>query len=140
MVESNLHLFLKKRAIDYLSQDGYSTYLEPAWSPVPYVQWQNYRPDILGVKIHPTCSEYAFVECETRPRLERISKKKTASITLQSKLTGPTNLRLILAVPTGTLHALSMRVRRHWEIWIIDYESGVINKINRVKKQTAAAL
>ncbi len=140
MVESNLHLYLKKRAIHYLSQDGYSTYLEPAWSPVPYVQWQNYRPDILGVKIYPSFSEYAFVECETRPRLERISKKKTASITLQSKLTGPTNLRLILAVPTGTLHALSMRVRRHWEIWIIDYLSGAISKIDRVNNLTAAAL
>ncbi len=140
MVESNLHLYLKKRAIDYLSQDGYSTYLEPAWSPVPYVQWQNYRPDILGVKIYPSFSEYAFVECETRPRLERISRKKTDSIVLQSKLTGPTHLRLILAVPTGTLRALNMRVRRHWEIWIIDYLSGAISKIDRVNNLTAAAL
>ena len=140
MGESNLHIFLKKRAIDYLSQEGYFTYLEPAWSPVSYVQWQNYRPDILGVKIHPTCSEYAFVECETRPRLERISKKKTASITLQSKLTGPTHLRLILAVPTGTLRALNMRVRRRWEIWIIDQISGAINKIDRVNKRTADAV
>ena len=139
MVESNLHLFLKKRAIDDLSRDGYATYLEPAWSPVPYVKWQNYRPDILAVKIHPSCSEYAFVECETRPRLERISRKKTDSITLQSRLTGPTHLRLILAVPNGTLHALSMRVRRHWEIWIINYVSGAINKIDRVGDRKAAA-
>ena len=140
MVESNLHIFLKKRAIEYLTQYGYSTYLEPAWSPVPYVQWQNYRPDILGVKIHPTCSEYAFVECETRPRLKRISKKRTASITFQSKLTGPTHLRLILAIPTGTLRALNLRVRRHWEIWIIDYVSGAINKIDRLDSEKAAAL
>ncbi|MCZ6613822.1 MAG: hypothetical protein O6762_03980 [Thaumarchaeota archaeon] len=132
MVESYLHLFLKKRAIDCLSQAGYATYLEPAWSPVPYVQWQNYRPDVLGVKTAQDVSEYAFVECETRPRLERISKKKTSTISYQTKLTGTSNIRLILVIPAGTLRNLSMKVRRQWEIWIIDRISGTINKIDRM--------
>lgn len=112
MSESRLHTSLKEVVEEALRNDGFSTYVEPEWPPVNLVSWWGYRPDVFGVRRYTDSDEYAFVECETKPRFTRILEKKTTSIVVQSRLLANTHKRLILAIPSGTLRMLNMKVRR----------------------------
>lgn len=126
MAESHLHRLLKAASMRTLREDGYSIYPEPEHSPLQYLSWNSYRPDIFGMKSLNGVDEYAFVECETRPRLKRILSKNYISITVQTQLARYTRNRMVLAIPTGTLRNLDTSIRKHWEIWIINQRFGRI--------------
>ncbi len=124
MAESELHRFLKEASVKALREDGFTTYTEPEWSSVQFLTWRSYGPDILGIRNSNGTDEYAFVECETKPRPKRILAKNTVSIGVQTKLMKDTRSRLILTIPNGTLRGLDMGIRRDWELWAVDRLSG----------------
>jgi hypothetical protein len=132
MAESQIHLFMKNAVSEALRNDDFMTYMEPDTPPFDSVTWGAYRPDVLGVKHCDSFDAYAFAECETKPRINRILAKKTASIIVQSRLLKRTQRRLILAIPSGTLKILDMQVRRWWEIWIVNKHSGIVSIIEKV--------
>jgi hypothetical protein len=132
MAESQLHRFLKQTAIERLEAGGFRTYLEPDWSPLDLVSWQEYRPDIFGIREEGGLDEYAFVECETKPETNRILRKKVRLILIQSRLLRQTQRRMILTVPRHTLGTFDLRIRKFWEIWLVDIPSKKITSIERV--------
>ena len=120
VAESELHRFLKRAAAETLEEQGFTIYFEPEWSPVDLLEWQNYRPDIFGIKSERRVDEYAFVECETNPNPKRILKKNVASIAIQTRLMRKTKSRKILAIPTTKADSLDSSVRTLWEVWAIE--------------------
>ncbi|MBI4258368.1 MAG: hypothetical protein HY619_05385 [Thaumarchaeota archaeon] len=124
MAESYLHRILKAVSMRTLRENSYTIYPEPEYSPIQYLSWFSYRPDIFGVRSVEGADEYAFVECETKPRMKRILSKNYLSISVQSRLAKETRSRMILAIPTGTLRNLDTKIRERWEIWIINQRLG----------------
>ena len=115
-----------------LRNDDFTIWMEPDGPPFDSVTWGAYRPDVFGIKHCDGVDAYAFAECETKPRINRILAKKTASIIVQSRLLKHTQRRLILAIPSGTLNVLDIQVRRWWEIWIVNKHSGIVSIIEKV--------
>ncbi len=128
MRESDRHRFLKEAAVRVLEQEGFTIYLEPGWSPIEFLKWSRYRPDILAARRRGENNDYRLVECETKPRLRRILAKNTGSISVQATLLGKTQISKVLVIPTGTLKALDMKIRRNWTIWLINTKSGEIKR------------
>ncbi|MFQ6011905.1 MAG: hypothetical protein ACE5KG_07015 [Nitrososphaerales archaeon] len=128
MTESDLHRLLKAAAIRVLKRQDFNIYLEPEWSPLELLAWARYRPDILAARRMGEGNDYALVECEIKPRLQRILAKNTQSITVQATLRGRTKLSKILVIPSGTLKALDMKIRRNWTIWVVSPGTGEVKR------------
>jgi len=136
-VEGSFHRFLKQAAFDELQEEGYDLYVEPAEPPLERIAWSLYRPDLLGLASGKTILSLVLVECETNPDTTRMMGKTSKirrSFTVQRRLGERHLLRLLLVIPPGTLHRVSnRRVRRLWEIWIVDGTGGVTYKIPQLE-------
>ncbi len=119
MAESLLHRLLKLRVSNDLEREGYRVFPEPLFPPDQAVDWFAYRPDLFAVRVRSDGDDYALVECETNPNMYRFRSKNFASLCFQPKICQLDNLRKILAVPTGKLRAVDLRLRDGWEIWVV---------------------
>jgi hypothetical protein len=113
---------MKESVSRQLTEEGYSVFLEPPYSPSRFMTWASYRPDLFGVRATAGRQEYALVECETRPSGRRLASKNFRSVDVQTRLNSDLSLRRILVVPRGKLASVDSSVRRSWETWI--FESG----------------
>jgi hypothetical protein len=137
-LEGNFHKSLKEWVANELQKQKYSIYYEPSESPLERLCWDYYRPDILALKSFSLNLEVVLVECETKPNLKRLLKK-TAKIqhylTLQKMLDEKVSLTPLLVIPPFNLNKIiSCKVRKFWEIWIINNTGKILDKISRVKK------
>jgi hypothetical protein len=132
-VESSFHQLLKEVASDELEKEGYDLYVEPSEPPEERLAWRFYRPDILGLMHSQTMLSLVFVECETNPRMRRISGKISKirrSFVAQKRLNEDHLLRLLLVIPPGVLHrVVNSKIRRTCEIWIVNKSGNIIHKI-----------
>ncbi len=121
MAESDLHRRLKESVSRELQKEGYSIFEEPIFSPSPSVGWCRYRPDLFGAKTNQEGEDFVLVECETRPSTKKLISKNFQGVWLQTHISHANHMRRILAIPPGTLRGLDLRVRREWEIWIVEH-------------------
>ncbi len=128
--ESGLHLMMKSSAAEELEKENYLVFEEPLFPPGREVRWHSYRPDLFGVRASIESKEYAFVECETRPNIHRLLRKRYDTICIQTDLQRRSSVRRILAIPRGKLTAMDLSVRHDWEVWIVG--ERVFTKIPRV--------
>ncbi len=120
MAESTLHIDMKTAVASELVREGYEVIEEPPWPPNRFISWEAYRPDLMGLFDREGAEEYAFIECETHPRMPRLLSKNIWRIELQSRIDRQSRLRRILVVPRGKLGAVDPKLRRCCEIWIAD--------------------
>jgi len=136
-VEGSFHQLLKQTAFNELEKEGYELYVEPSEPPLERIVWSLYRPDILGLTCDQATLSLVLVECETNPDTRRMMGKTLKirrSFAVQRRLDERHLLRLLLIIPPGTLHRVSnRRVRRLWEIWIVDETGGVTYKIPQLE-------
>ena len=101
------------------------------------IVWSLYRPDLLGLTCDENMLSLVLVECETNPDTRRMMGKTLKirrSFAVQRRLDERHLFRLLLVIPPGTLHRVSnRRVRRLWEIWIVDETGGVTYKIPQLE-------
>lgn len=121
---------MKSSVAEELEKENYLIFEEPLFPPSRDITWHTYRPDLFGVRASTVSKEYAFVECETRPNIHRLRRKRYDTISVQTDLQRPSSVRRILAVPRGKLTAMDLRVRHDWEVWIVG--ERVFTKIPRV--------
>ena len=133
MGESQLHQFLKQTAVRSLEAEGFTTYLEPDWSPISLLDWVSYRPDVFAVRRCCDTDEYAFVECETKPHTSRILDKSTNTIKIQARLMRRTLKRMILTIHSGTIGCLDLKMRRYWGIWLANKVNGEVEVIRMLE-------
>ncbi len=130
LAESSLHRRMKSDVTSQLEMEGYSVIREPLAPPAGFLEWERYRPDLLGIKMRDGALAYAFVECETHPSTRRLNSKNYHSVVAQGVLDCSLSLRRIVVVPHGTLRRLDPKVRIHWEVWV--YGEGDFDKIRAV--------
>jgi hypothetical protein len=121
---------MKSSVAEDLEKENYLIFEEPLFPPTRDITWHTYRPDLFGVRASTESKEYAFVECETRPNIQRLTRKRYDTISVQTDLQRLSSVRRILAVPRGKLTAMDLRVRHDWEVWIVG--ERVFTKIPRV--------
>ena len=97
----------------------YSVLEEPLYPPSQRVSWSSYRPDLLGFRSSGGRDEVVIVECETHPSMARFTSKNYSSLWFEPSVLSQGSIRRILAVPRGTLHAVDLRLRGEWEIWVL---------------------
>lgn len=136
-MEGSFHKFLKNRVANELQKQKYSIYYEPLESPLERLWWDYYRPDILALKNLSLNLKVVLVECETKPNLKRLLEK-TAKIHnylfLQKMLDEKVSIIPLLVIPPFNLSKIiSCKVRKFWEIWIINNTGKILDKISRVK-------
>jgi hypothetical protein len=102
-----------------LERDRYTVLEEPLFPPSRRVSWSGYRPDLLAYRSGPQTEEVAIVECETHPSMGRFVAKNFSSLWFVPTVQCQGSLRRILAVPRGKLHAVDLRLRSQWEIWVL---------------------
>lgn len=133
-MESAQHTLLKRAAMNELTLDGYSLFVEPTYPPVKMLRWSAYRPDVLGVIYNESETRLALAECETAPRTGRVREKASkieGTITLQKRLDEEHSIRPILVIPWGRLGKMMYPgIRKLWEIWLVDH-AGHVNRIPR---------
>ncbi|MBI2185459.1 MAG: hypothetical protein HYU39_10950 [Thaumarchaeota archaeon] len=120
MSESPIHKAPKETVARDLNNEGYRVFFEPLYSPLENIDWRRYHPDLLAVRKRPEGEDIVVVECETKPNIRRLESKNLASLRIQSKLFHQAHLRRILVIPAGRLGSLDLKVRREWEIWIVE--------------------
>jgi hypothetical protein len=101
-----------------LERERYEVVEEPLVPP-RRATWRGYRPDLLGYRSEGGAEELVIVECETRPSVRNLDAKKHSTVWFQPRIDGPGSVRRILAVPEGGLHRIDLKVREHWEVWIL---------------------
>ena len=121
---------MKSSVAEELEKENYLVFEEPLFPPNREVSWHTYRPDLFGVRSSSECKEYAFVECETRPNINRLLRKRYDTICVQTDLQRRSSVRRILAIPRGKLTAMDLIIRHEWEVWIVG--ERVFTKIPRV--------
>ena len=136
-MEGSFHKFLKNRVANELQKQKYSIYYEPLESPLERLWWDYYRPDILALKNLSLNLKVVLVECETKPNLKRLLEK-TAKIHnylfLQKMLDEKVSIIPLLVIPPFNLKKIiSCKVRKFWEIWIMNNTGKILDKISRVK-------
>jgi hypothetical protein len=114
-----------------LEREGYRVVEEPPFPPARWISWSTYRPDLLGFREREQKEEVAIVECETRPSMNRFRSKNYSSLWFQPSVLSEGSIRRILAVPRGRLGAVDLRLRREWEIWVLN-ERGPTTRLSRV--------
>jgi hypothetical protein len=123
MAESDLHRHMKALISKDLEGEGYWMMEEPLFPPGEEVSWFAYRPDLFGVRASGGSRDYVIVECETHPNMKRLLAKRFSSLSIQTQLARHCGLKKILAVPSGTLSAIDMGIRREWDVWIVGNRS-----------------
>ncbi|MGA2665127.1 MAG: hypothetical protein ABSF83_09305 [Nitrososphaerales archaeon] len=118
-MESELHRSMKLMVRCELESQRYRVVEEPPYPPTRRISWTAYRPDLLGLRSEPGVEEVAIVECETHPSMTRFAAKNHTSLWFEPEIFREGSIRRILAVPRGRLHAVDLRLRRHWEIWVL---------------------
>jgi hypothetical protein len=136
-LEGNLHKSLKDRVANELQKQKFSVYYEPLKSPLERLWWDYYRPDILALKNLSLNLKVVLVECETKPNLKRLLKKTSKIqhyLFLQKMLDEKVSITPLLVIPPFNLNKIiSCKVRKLWEIWIINNTGKILDKISRVK-------
>jgi hypothetical protein len=116
-----------------LLTEGYILYAEPLASPVKRIAWSAYRPDIFGLHVTQNLFKLVFVECETAPTKTKVNKKTTqikTTFRFQKRLNELHHLRSLLVIPPLTFNKInSKRIRRFWEVWIINHNGTIVHKI-----------
>ncbi|MBT8172368.1 hypothetical protein KJN74_05815 [Candidatus Bathyarchaeota archaeon] len=134
-MEGSLHKFLKDIVAKELKKQEYLIYFEPLESPFDRLWWEYYRPDILAIKSWKKNLNIILVECETKPNMKRLLQKTDKLqkfLSLQKKLHEKTTIIPILVIPPNNLKKIiSLKIRRIWEIWIINDEGKILHKIVR---------
>ena len=102
-----------------LERERYAIVEEPLYPPGQKMSWSSYRPDLLGYRAEGGTEELVLVECETRPSMLRFRSKNYSSVWFQPDLFRRGSVRRILAIPQGKLRAVDMKLRAHWEIWVL---------------------
>jgi len=102
-----------------LESEHYAVVEEPLFPPGGKASWSGYRPDLLGYRLEDDAENLALVECETRPNMVRFRSKNHSSVSFQLCLFRRGSVRKILAVPQGRLGTVDMKLRDHWEIWVL---------------------
>ena len=117
--ESELHRSMKGVMRTELESEGYFVFEEPLFPPTRRLSWSGYRPDLLGFRRDGCGEEVVIVECETRPNMKRFTSKNHTSVSFQASIISEGRVRRILAIPRGRLHAVDLRIRAGWEVWIL---------------------
>lgn len=120
---------MKRMVSEELERESYRLVEEPPCSPSRRISWSAYRPDLLGFRADSNTEEIVIVECETHPSMNRFRSKNFASLWFQPTVFRDGRIRRILAVPRGKLHLVDMRLRNHWEIWVLG-SNGPIQRIS----------
>ena len=114
-----------------LELNHYRVVEEPLFPPSSRVYWSAYRPDLLAFRSGATREEVAVVECETHPNMARFASKNYSSLWFEPSILHEGSIRRILAIPQGRLHAVDMRLRQQWEIWVLGSTSP-LEKISTI--------
>jgi hypothetical protein len=100
--------------------------------------WQSYKPDVLAIKQSDTNQIIVLVECETKPSRKRVltkTKQIKNNLQLQKQLFKNTALLPLLVIPPNNLQKILFSpIRKFWEIWIINQEGQIKNKIPRTQE------
>ena len=131
VAESDLHRMMKGMVRSELELDRYRVIEEPAYPPLRTMSWSAYRPDLLGFRSDVRIDEIAIVECETHPSMTRFLSKNYSSLWFEPSVLHEGSIRRILAVPRGKLHAVDLRLRKQWEIWVLG-STGPLEKISTI--------
>src|SRR5579864_5196475 len=118
-MESDLHRSMKSMVRCELELDHYRVVEEPLFPPSRRISWVAYRPDLLGFRSDGRVDEIAVVECETHPSMTRFISKNHSSLWFEPSIFHEGSIRRILAVPRGRFHAVDLRLRHQWEIWVL---------------------
>ncbi|MDA4113918.1 MAG: hypothetical protein OK474_07715 [Thaumarchaeota archaeon] len=129
VAESDLHRSMKSMVRSELELDSYRVLEEPPYPPLRRMSWTAYRPDLLGFRSDMRTEEIAIVECETHPSMTRFLSKNYSSLWFEPSIFHEGSIRRILAVPRGKLHAVDMKLRKQWEIWVLG-SKGPLEKIS----------
>ena len=136
-MEGSFHKLLKERVANELQKQNYSIYYEPLESPLERLWWDFYRPDILALRNLSCSLKVVLVECETKPNLKRLLKKTQKIqhyLIIQKMLNEKVSITPLLVIPPFNLSKIiSCKVRKFWEIWIINNTGKILDKISRVK-------
>ena len=118
-----------------LENQDYLIYFEPLESPLNYLCWEYYRPDLLAVKCCSSNLDIIMVECETKPNMNRVLQKTNKIqkyLSLQKKLNEKATIFPLIVIPPFNLNKIiSTKVRKLWEIWIINDSGKILHKIPR---------
>ena len=133
--EGQLNKLHKESVAKELQKQNYTIYYEPLESPLKFLLWHSYRPDILAIKQSNPVQKIVLVECETNPNRQRVLTKKKQikkNLSLQKQLLKNTNVLPILVIPPNNLEKMIFSpIRRFWEIWIINQKGQIKHKISR---------
>lgn len=136
-MEGEYHKLMKITVLTELKKEGYELYLEPLESPIESLDWDYYRPDLIGIITNQNLLEIVLVECETKPNfvnLEQKASKIKHTFKLQKQLNKKNRLKFLLAIPFGTLNKINhSKNRRLWDIWIINNKGNIIHKIPQLE-------
>jgi hypothetical protein len=110
---------MKSMMREELEHESYRLVEEPLFPPSKRISWSTYRPDLLGFRADSKTEEVVIVECETRPSMNRFRSKNYSSLWFQPSVLRDGRIRRILAVPSGKLHSVDLRLRSQWEIWVL---------------------
>jgi len=119
VAESNLHRSMKCMVRAELESEGYLLVEEPLHPPTRRISWSSYRPDLLGFRRDSASEEIVIVECETRPSMNRFRAKNYSGLWFQTSILRDGRIRRILAVPSGRLDSVDLRLRDEWEVWVL---------------------
>jgi hypothetical protein len=135
-MEGTLHKLHKQAVAQELQKQNYSIHFEPWESPLNLLWWQSYKPDILAIKQTNSSQKIVLVECETKPNRKRVLTKTTQikkNLALQKRLFENTMILPLLIIPPNNLHKIVFSsIRKFWEIWIINQEGKIKDKIKRI--------
>jgi hypothetical protein len=134
-MEGTLHKLHKQTVAEELQKQNYEIHFEPWESPLDLLWWQAYKPDILAIKQTNSCRRIVLVECETKPNRKQVLIKTRhikKNLTIQKQLFENTPLRPLLVIPPNNLQKMIFSsIRSFWEIWIINQEGQIKQKIPR---------
>lgn len=126
MPESELHRSMKRIIREDLEREDYRVVEEPLFSPAPWMHWECYRPDLLGLRSDDRSEQVVIVECETRPSMKRFVSKNYKSFWFEPSVIREGSIRRILAIPRGKLASLNLELRRGWEIWVMGSTAPIV--------------
>jgi hypothetical protein len=129
LTESNLHRSMKQLVKEELESDRYRVLEEPLFPPANWIHWEAYRPDLLGLRCDDRSEQLVIAECETHPQMKRFSAKNFGSLWFEPSVIRNGSIRRILAIPRGRLSSVDLRIRSHWEIWVIGSKKETWMKI-----------
>jgi hypothetical protein len=93
----------------------------------------------LAIKNNQNQIIVTLVECETKPTKKRLLKKMAIiqkNLSLQKQLHQKTQFLSILVIPPFNLSKiLCTKVRKFWEIWIINHQGNIKDKIMSTKER-----